>query len=253
MSVKISVIIVTYNRANLLAAAIDSVLAQTFRDFELFVVDDCSTDNTGELMKKYLIDERVKYFKIPKQKSIAAVRNFIWPHVHGKYVAILDSDDIWVDQNKLQKQYDFLEENHDVLLLGGAAIQINENGDEVGRIQKPLTDAEIKKEFFVKNPFFHSSVMYRLDSIQPPLVYDNNISFGEDWDLWMRLGETGRLCNLPDYLIKYRVHSDNETKKHSLQAVIDVLRVIKKYRRRYNQDRSIYWQKIWSKIKEYIG
>jgi len=249
---KISVIIVTHNRAALLLRAIDSVLAQSFKDFELLIVDDDSSDNTEFLVKAYLIDERVKYFKIQKQKSIAAVRNFVWPYTHGKYIAVLDSDDIWIDKDKLQKQYDFLEKNVDVVLLGAAAVQINEKGVEIGRVAKPLKDEDIKKEFFVKNPFFHSSVMFRREAITPPFVYDDKISFGEDWDLWLRLGEKNKLANLADELIAYCVHNNNEAKKHSLKAVLDVFQVIKKHRKCYGKSRMIYIEKIISKLSEYL-
>ena len=252
MSPKISVVIVTHNRSSLLLRAVDSVLAQSFQDFELLIIDDASSDNTELLVKAYLSDERVKYFKISKQKSIAAVRNFVWPYVRGEYIAVLDSDDIWIDVYKLQKQYDFLEMNANVVLLGGAAAQINEKGVEIGQVAKPLKDEDIKKEFFVKNPFFHSSVMFRREVITPPFVYDDKISFGEDWDLWLRLGEKNKLANLSDKIIAYRVHNDNEAKKHKLKAMLDVFKVIKKHRRRYGESRMVYIEKMISKLSEYL-
>jgi len=253
MKIDISIIIVTHNRANLLSGAIDSVLLQSFKDFELLIVDDASSDNTEFLVKSYLTDERVKYFKIDKQKSIAAVRNFVWPYVHGKYIAVLDSDDTWIDRDKLQKQYDFLEENKDVVLLGGAAVKIDKEGKELDRVVKPLTDGDIKKEIFVKNPFFHSSVMFRRDVLSTPFVYNDQISFGEDWDLWLKLGAENKLANLPDYLIAYRVHDDNEVSKHSLKAVLDVFQVIKRHRRYYGKSRIVYAEKIFRKLLEYFG
>jgi len=252
MKIDVSVIIITHNRADLLSSAIDSVLAQSFKDFELFIIDDDSSDNTEFIVRPYLSDDRVKYFKIHKQKSIAAVRNFAWPYVNGKYIAVLDSDDIWIDCDKLQKQYDYLEKNVEVVVLGGAAIKINEEGAELNRVLKPLTDEDIKKELFVKNPFFHSSVMFRLNAVTPPFVYEDKISFGEDWDLWLRLGEKNKLANLPDYLVSYRVHSDNEASKHSLKAVFDVFWVISKHRRLYGKSRMIYVEKIFRKLLEHL-
>ena len=103
----ISVIIVTYNREQLLIKAIDSVLGQKFSDFELIIIDDASIDNTENVVKQYLGDVRVKYIKIAKSKSISQVRNSAWPYVTGKYVAVLDSDDIWCDDLKLDKQFNF--------------------------------------------------------------------------------------------------------------------------------------------------
>ncbi|MFZ4648189.1 MAG: glycosyltransferase [Patescibacteria group bacterium] len=250
MSVSVSVVIVTYNREKLLTHAIESVLLQEFNDFELIIIDDSSTDGTSGVVEKYLSDERVKYFKVNKCKSISEVRNAAWVHATGKYIAILDSDDIWCDALKLKKQFDFLENNPTVALVGSSAMTINDLGEKVGVIIKPELDLDIKKDFFVKNPFFHSSVMYRAESVKKMGGYDEKIRFGEDLDLWLRLGENWQLHNLPDVLIKYRVHNDNEASKHRLGAIADVLRVIKKNRKIYNASRFTFLKKILTKLSE---
>ena len=252
MNTLISVIIVTHNRERLLTGAIDSVLRQKFSDFELVIIDDASTDNTGEVVKKYLVDKRVKYKKVAKCHSIAQVRNSAWPYVSGKYIAILDSDDIWCDDSKLNKQFEFLENNINVVLVGGGAIMINEQGEEINRVFEPVSDNDIKKDFFIKNPFFHSSVMYRLDTVKQLGGYDEKVNYGEDFDLWLRMGKIGQLHNIPDIFIKYRVHKDNEPNKHFFQAIIDTLKVIKRNRKDYGLSLSIYFKKIYRKFFEYF-
>lgn len=253
MSLSISVVIVTHNREKLLAKSIESVLAQKFPSFELIIIDDASTDNTGQLIAKYTDDSRLKYVKIPKASSIAQVRNSAWTHVNGKYVAVLDSDDIWCDDLKLAKQFEFLENNPDYILVGSGAILINNKDEEVGRSLKPCSNEEIKKDFLIKNPFFHSSVLYRFDSIKDVGAYDEKIRFGEDFDLWLRLGKIGKLYNLSECLIKYRTHEDNEASKHFAAAIIDVFKVINKNRKEYGVGRNIYLKKIFGKFLEYFN
>lgn len=252
MNTLISVIIVTYNRGKLLTGAIDSVLLQKFSDFELIIIDDASTDNTEEIVKQYLTDKRIKYIKVAKCYSIAQVRNSAWPYVSGKYIAILDSDDIWSNDSKLNKQFEFLEKNPGVVLVGSGAIMINVRGEEIDKITEPVSDTDIKKQFFVKNPFFHSSVMYRFDTLKQLGGYDEKIKYGEDFDLWLRMGKIGQLHNFADTFIKYRVHKDNEPRKHFFESIAGTLKVIKKNRKNYGEGLSVYLKKISNRILRYF-
>jgi glycosyltransferase involved in cell wall biosynthesis len=250
MSAKISIITITHNRGPLLVQAIESVLAQKFPDWELVIIDDASTDNTKELVQKYLTDTRVKYAQIAKAASVPAVRNAAWPYVGGEYIAVLDSDDIWCDDGKLAKQYAYLQAHPEVVLVGSGAIVIDGNGRELSRIVKPETDAAIRQDFFLKNPFFHSSVLYRYAPVRQLGGYDEQINFGEDLDLWLRLGQVGQLYNSPELLIKYRIHEDNAAKKNYWGAIVDVWRLIKKNRRFYGADRLTFLKKIVGKFSE---
>ena len=248
----ISIIIVTYNREKLLVKAIDSVLSQKFSDFALIIIDDASTDNTESIVNKYLEDTRVSYVKIPKANSIAQARNYAWPYVTGKYVAVLDSDDIWCDHLKLTKQFNFLEKNPGVVVVGSGAVFINSQDKILEYVKKPELESDIKKDLFVKNPFFHSSVMLRFEHIKKIGGYDEKIKFGEDLDLWVRLGKEGAFYNFPGAMIKYRVHDDNEIKKHWSGAILDVLRIIKKNRKAYSVGPFVFLKKIFRKFFEYF-
>lgn len=252
MQTLISVIIVTYNREKLLIKAIDSVLCQKFSDFELIIIDDASPDNTENIVKQYLNDSRVKYIKIAKCNSIARARNSAWTYVSGKYVAVLDSDDVWSDDLKLSKQFDFLEKNPDFVVVGSGAALIDSQDKILEYVYKPESDSDIRKDFFVKNPFFHSSVMFRFELIKKNGGYDEKIKFGEDLDLWLRFGKEGMFYNFQETMIKYRIHEDNEIKKHWSGAILDVLRIIKKNRKTYNAGPSIFLKKIFRKFSEYF-
>ncbi|MFZ4632233.1 MAG: glycosyltransferase family 2 protein [Patescibacteria group bacterium] len=244
----ISVNIITHNRAKYISDAISSVLKQKFQDFELIVVDDASSDNTSNVIAPFLSDQRVKYFLLPKQKNIAAVRNFALEQSSGKYIAILDSDDLWCDDFKLSKQYDFLENNRSIVLVGTGAIIIDSLGEEKRKTSKPTTDSDIKKNFLLKNPFFHSSVLYRKEIIMSLGGYGENLKYCDDFDLWLRLNEKEKFYNFPDFCIKYREHDDNESAKNFWRAVKEVLLTIGKYRKNTNTSVLIFIKKIFDKL-----
>jgi glycosyltransferase involved in cell wall biosynthesis len=250
MSNLVSINLVTHNRAKYLSEALHSVMAQTYSDWELIIIDDASSDNTAQILVPFLSDRRIRYYLVAKQKNIAAVRNLALAKSAGKYLAVLDSDDLWSSSAKLAQQVEFLERHQEVILVGTAAIRIDESGREQGRVYKPTEDVAIRRDWFAKNPFFHSSVMYRLAEAKKLGGYDENIRFGEDLDLWLRLGEVGQLYNLHEILIKYRTHQDNEAAKHQGQAIADVFKVIKKNRQKDGVGWGAFGRKIWNKITE---
>jgi glycosyltransferase involved in cell wall biosynthesis len=252
MNQLISINLITHNRAKYLPQAIQSVLDQEYSNWELIIIDDASSDETKEVIGAFLFDERIKYFLVAKQKNIAAVRNIALSKSQGGYLAVLDSDDKWVDSGKLAKQVSFLNNNQSVVLIGTSAQIINENNEEIDKIIKPITDEGIKKEFFIKNPFFHSSILVRKEQVDNIGGYSESLSFGEDLDLYMRLGEKGLFANLEDICVAYRSHSDNEAKKNTLKAITDVFRIIANNRKRYKKNIFIYFNKAWQKMREIL-
>ena len=106
-----SIIMPSYNTANYIGESINSVINQTYKNWELIIVDDCSTDNTDEIVKKFLNDKRIKYFRNNKNSGAAISRNKALREAKGKWIAFLDSDDLWVPE-KLEKQVNFMEKNN---------------------------------------------------------------------------------------------------------------------------------------------
>ena len=106
----VSIIMPSYNTTSFIAESIQSVLAQSYKDWELIIVDDCSSDNTDQVVKPYLSDERIKYYKNEKNSGAAVSRNRAIREAKGKWIAFLDSDDLWMPE-KLQKQVSFMEKN----------------------------------------------------------------------------------------------------------------------------------------------
>lgn len=206
---KISINIATYNRADFIREAIESVLAQTFTDWELVIVDDGSTDKTAEIIAPFLSDPRLHYFKNETNRQISFTRNRARANSRGKYLAILDSDDAWSDHDKLAKQYAFLTTHPACLAVGTQATAVNPAGQLLKKISVPCSDWAIRQVILAKNPLIHSSVLYRREVVTEAGGYNLELNGIEDYDLWLRLGARGELANLPDDCVHYRVHPGN--------------------------------------------
>lgn len=222
----VSVTICTYNRANMIIKAIQSALDQTYQNMEIIVVDDASTDNTEELVKSIQSLKQIKYFKNPKNLNIAGTRNETVKYSSGKYIAILDSDDFWIDQDKIQKQVYFLEQNKDFSLVGTNAKIIDENDNDMGLIKNYLTDADIKKNLLIKNQFIHSTVLYKKEKIIENNLFNKKNSPFEDYDLILKIGRKNRLANLDFVTTAYREHSGGESKKLNLKKKLIFLSIL---------------------------
>src|SRR3972149_6250546 len=161
----ISIIILTYNRAGFISEAIESALGQSFSDWELIIIDDWSQDNTKEIVESYVKkDGRIKYFKNNEHLRISKSRNKALGLARGEYIAVLDSDDVWSDRDKLKKQYEFLERNKDYVLVGGGVIVIDEHGQETKRYFNRESDEDIRWKILFQNQFAHSGVMFRCEA-----------------------------------------------------------------------------------------
>ena len=229
----ISIIIITHNRAGFISEAIESALGQSFSDWELIVIDDASEDDTREIVEEYIVrDSRIKYFRNDGHLRISKSRNKALGSARGEYVAVLDSDDVWSDRDKLKKQYGFLEGNKDYVLIGGGVIVIDEYGKETRRYFNRESDENIRGKILFQNQFAHSSVMFRREAALKAGGYDENLNIGEDYDLWLKLGTLGKMANIKEHLLKYRVHGGNVTLKR-VEALKNNIAIIRKYKDRY--------------------
>lgn len=232
---KVSVLMPTWNRAQLLARAIKSVQRQTFTDWELVVINDASTDSTrallDDLAKK---DDRIRPIHNEKNNypDISKNLNDGMAAARGRYIARLDDDDYWCDDGKLAAQAEFLDAHPDHVLVGGGTIVIDENDRERFRYFKLETDEQIRDKALFANPFTHSTVMFRRDIAQKVGGYGNYGNV-EDWDLWLRMGTRGKFYNFQKYFVRYLLTEKSKTFifKHSQSR--DILRVIGLHRKQY--------------------
>lgn len=248
----VSVNCVVKNREDFIARAIESVLSQSFVDWELVVIDNESEDNTAAIIKDYAIkDKRIKYF-YSSLKNIGANRNLALNKSIGRYIAVIDSDDFWIDNNKLKKQLDYLENHKKCVLLGTNVINVDVNGQELAKQSLLLSDGQIRNSMTSKNSFIHSSVIYDKAAALSVEAYLES-SMGEDYELWLKLGLLGEMANLPNFSTAYRIHQGNEGYHKEYFVVRQAFRIVRKFFEKYPKgfkSRLIYWLriiKIWFK------
>lgn len=242
-SPKVSVIICTYNRAGYISAAIKSVLEQTYTNWELLILDDASTDTTETIVADFIKMEvaqgssRITYIRNEKNLGIAANRNAALAKARGKYVAMLDSDDIWISTEKLAKQVAFLEAHqHDKIpyaLVGSWMKKIDPQGKTTDAKQFCVEDSAIRKQIFYSNQFAQSSVLIVKQAILDAGGYNTAYPVNEDYDIWLTLGTKYKFANIPEYMIDYRIHATNIMGSKRVLAAKLFIEIIKKHSREY--------------------
>lgn len=233
MSEVVTVIILTYNKAHLISESIQSVFAQKFTNVEIIVIDDASTDNTKDYLAPFLKNKQIRLIQNKNNIGISKSRNYGVSLAKGKFVAMLDGDDVWLDCDKLTKQVEYLEENPECGAVGTWLIQIDEYGRNVKKIAYKEKDEFLRKSILYRNPIAHSSVLFRRDIVQSVGGYDNSLATMEDHDLWLKIGVHNTIATLPIYALGYRVYQGNITKSRKIRIALDELRVVWRYRRKY--------------------
>lgn len=217
MTPQVTVLMPTYNGAKHLAATIDSVLAQTFADFEFLIINDASPDSgaTRSIVNRF-DDSRIRYIELDKNLGIAAASNRGLALARGKYIARQDHDDL-SHPNRLQRQIDHMEKHPEVGVCGTWAIYFNEGGRSK-RKSYPVSSAEIKAQLFNRCTILHPSAVIRkslLDEHQ--IQYNTDYATGNDLRLWLDCMPITEFHNIPEYLFSYRLHNQraSRTKKTS--------------------------------------
>lgn len=200
----VSIVIVTYNRAEYIERAVQSILAQSYKNVEIMIVDDASTDETPRILSKINKREpRVIILTNKENLNNTKSANKGIRQAEGKYIARLDDDDFWCGLDKLKKQVDFLEKNPEYALVGGGIIRIDKRGKEIIRYLFPEDDMDIRKIILVDNTFAHSTVLYRRDIFEKVGCYDEQFTFLEDRDLWLKIGRLGKFYNFQEFFTYY--------------------------------------------------
>ena len=184
------------------AEAIRSVLAQTFRDLELIVVDDGSTDATAGILAG-IADARLRVERRPHEGLTRALNHALFV-ARAPIVARLDADDV-AQPERLARQIAFLDAHADVGVLGSAARELNGDGREVRVVRHPEDDAALRRALIRRNPMVHSTVTMRRSVLERVGGYDARFAVAQDYDLWLRLATVTRLANLPDTLVVRRL------------------------------------------------
>jgi glycosyltransferase involved in cell wall biosynthesis len=224
---KVSIQIITKNRANLLPLAIESALNQTYKNLEVIIVDNNSTDKTEELMKKYVaLDNRIKYFRVIEHLNITEARNRALSKSNGKYIAVLDSDDFWLSQDKIEKQIDFMEKNTDHGLIGNFSIIVNSNNQKIGEIKNETDWVKIKEKFLLKNQIVHSSSLIRKNVLDEIGGYVSKYEIWEDYATFLKIGKQYKIANLPEIMTAYKKHAGNISNFSKIKNLFILARII---------------------------
>ena len=231
----VSVVMPVYNTERYLAIAIESVLAQTFTDFEFIILDDGSTDASVHIIRQYAEnDERIRFFPLEHRGYVSLLRRGL-NHARGEFVARMDSDDISLP-NRFEMQVAFLRSHEDCVAVGSRVELIDPFGSRVEKPTHKTTHEEIEAELLngVGWAIVHPSVMMRRDALMKVGGYREDLMVSEDLDLFLRLAEVGKLANMQDVLLQYRQHlqSVNYTKYEQQKAVKRTI-VADAYKRRH--------------------
>lgn len=220
----------TYNRADYIALALESALAQTYPNWELIILDDGSTDNTAQIVAGYH-DPRIRYIKDTTNKGLFARRHESLSYAQGEFVAILDSDDIWIDPQKLDKQVAYLTDHPDCVVVGTFITLIDNHGATIGATTYFTTDKNIRDHLLIRNQFANSSVLMRKQALDKTAGY-RDFAPCEDLELFLQLGQFGTFANLTDYTLAYRTHPGGESSR-KVKVARQVLRLVKLHRHTY--------------------
>lgn len=200
----ISIIMPTYNCAKFIKETIQSVINQTYENWELVIVDDCSNDNTEEIVASFN-DKRIKYHRLEKNSGAAVARTTAMKMATGNYMAFLDSDDLW-KKDKLEKQLDFMKKNNYNFTCTEYE-QIDEEGNKLNKVIKTKKKANYNR-ILLDCPVGNSTVMYNVDNLGKFEV--PNIRKRNDDALWLQILKKEKfIYGMPDVLMEYRIRNNS--------------------------------------------
>ena len=215
MNDTVSIIMPSYNTAKFISETIESVLSQTYKDWELIIVDDCSTDNTDEIVKPYLRDSRIIYKRNEKNSGAAISRNRALREAKGKWIAFLDSDDLWMPE-KLEKQISFMKKNGYHFSYTNYQ-EINENGKATGiwvTGPKKITKAGMF------NYCWPGCLTVMYDAEDVGLIQIADIKKNNDYAMWLKVCKKVDCYLLDEVLAKYRRGRIGSVSSHSIKTMI---------------------------------
>lgn len=216
----VSVILPVYNCEMYVRQSVESILNQSYANFELLIIDDASTDETVTIIKSYC-DDRIQLVEKPNNSGYINSLNYGLKIAKGKYIARMDGDDVSLPE-RFAKQIAFLETNEDVILCGSWFRILG--SDNI--VKLPECHNAIKLHFLRGNCIAHPSVMIKKKSLDElEFVYDESREPAEDYDLWVRLALKAKLHNLQEVLLDYRIHKNQISTKRSVQRRQNVIEI----------------------------
>ncbi len=221
-----------HNAGEFLVESIESILNQTYKKFELIIVDDASTDDSLKIINKYKKNypKRIKVIKLKRtlNRSGDPATNMAIRKALGKYIAKMDADDI-ADPKRLEKQVEFLEKNKRIFLVGSQAYVIDKEGKTIGKKTTPLTHNEIYNNFFLYCYICHPSIMFRNQKKESDFYQLKFLYFNEYYTFFKLMNQGKKFANLPEYLLYYRIHGRNNSFQHIKTKFLSTLAIKKEF------------------------
>ena len=213
---KVSVLLSVYNDEKFIGTAVDSILNQTLKDFELLIIDDSSNDKTRDIISAYK-DPRIRLVKTKKNIGITKSLNKGLKIARGKYIARLDSDDISCP-DRLEKQLSYLENNKNYAMVGSHTEVVDENGEHLEYWNQEESAELIFYTLSYRNCLTSSSVMFNKNIVNSLGGYDESCDRAEDFDLWYRISRKYKIYAIPEYLIKWRKRDESHSTENKIEV-----------------------------------
>ena len=238
----ISVVMPVYDCVLYLEQSINSILKQTFEDFELIIIEDCSSDGTVDVLRKF-VDPRIKIINNQSNEGVSKSTNKGFKLARGKYIARMDGDDIAV-KDRFEKQLRILENNPDIFVCGGLVKYL---GGTNSIIKYKETNREIVTELLISCSVCMGTAMFRRKELKS-YFYDEKKRSGEDYDFWSKIVGLGEFYNIQEVLLLYRVHENQASKKHKTQQIIDDVEIQLSLFKKLNYNSLKYSDELLTKI-----
>ena len=234
---KVTVLMSVYNGGKYLQEAIDSILGQTFKDFEFLIINDGSTDKTGEILKSYN-DPRIKIINNNKNIGLTKSLNKGLKLARGEYIARQDADDISLP-TRFEEELKFFEKNSNVALVGTDYFLINEKDEIIHTVNCFTENRKLKEKLLEGNQFAHGSIIFKKECVEKVGMYREEFKFAQDFDFTLRISEEFDVANIPKSLYKWRINIDSvSVKKKTLQDKYALLAIeLAKERRQSGKDK----------------
>ena len=226
----VSVIVPCFNAEKFVRDAVLSICNQSYKNLEIIIADDCSTDNTSEILEQLSkVDHRIKLVRHKTNLKIVKTLNELVACSEGKYIARMDADDISLP-TRIEKQVNFLEAHSDVSVCGTNAIIIDENDKQIERTYLPILPEDNKYFLRFFSTLYHPTILAKSEVLKQNL-YDESFLYIEDYELWCRLVFSNglKICNLQEPLYKYRVFPASTSSVHAAKQKASSARLFDLY------------------------
>lgn len=235
-----------HNGMPYLKESVESIVRQNFKDLEFIIVDDASTDNSWNYLKN-LKDKRIKLIKNKKNLGLATSLNIALKKTRGSFIARMDADDI-SKLERLNTQLKFMEQNPRVDICGSFVNVIDKNGKIIGKIKKPITDSQIKKELYWLTPLLHPTWFAKKDVFTKLNGYDEKWDYVEDFDFLIR-AKKFRMANIPKSLLLFR----SQTQRRSQNKIEKIYKKSLKLRKKYFEEHKLGLTYLPILIRSYVS